>query len=547
MVARVTRPALIPLLIAIAGAAIVLYQWIGARPLWLDEEMIALNFRDRSFAGLGGQLWLDQSAPLAWLALQRLVLLVLGPSEIALRAIPALFGVATVFAAFFVGRRWMTTTGCAIFVLLCSLGQWMSFHAVELKSYSADTFWGLWLPALAVAAGTASSTDARRRNLAIWTIAAAIGHWFSLGALLVLPACFVVLAVSERRDREGMQRLAVAFTAVIASFALHYLLAIRYTQGSASLQEFWQFAMAPRDAGVVDSLRWVYGRLEPFALKPGGTGLAVSFWICVALGVAFAPTRLLGLATMLVILSGFAFARGADYAALRTAVDVARSGAVSCGRALCRPRRVVGSRSAQPMNSSMKLASACVTFVLVGTVCVDVVERGIQDLRFGRPLDSNRITDDRGAFEWLMRQREPGDVLITTRHALPAVWWYGRVPISDEGGGAFPDGGRIFAAEHFPTGRACRGRELETAIVPGHRVLVYFGFVDTKPGFDDLLLDQLSRIGTVTALRHFPGVSRAAVIDPAFRGGSNLFWEDAGKDTGTWVKGCAALYAARVW
>jgi len=94
---------------------------------------------------------------------------------------------------------------------------------------------------------------------------------------------------------------------------------------------------------------------------------------------------------------------------------------------------------------------------------------------------------------------------------------------------------------------ACRGRELETAIVQGHRVLVYFGFVDTKPGFDDLLLDQLSRIGTVTALRHFPGVSRVAVIDPAFRGGSNLFWEDAGKDTGTWVKGCAALYAARVW
>jgi len=546
VVARVTRPALIPLLIAIGGAAIVLYQWIGARPLWLDEEMIALNFRDRSFAELGGRLWLDQSAPLAWLALQRLVLLVLGPSEIALRAIPALFGVATVFAAFFVGRRWMTTTGCAIFVLLCSLGQWMSFHAVELKSYSADTFWGLWLPALAVAAGTASSTDARRRSLAIWAMAAAIGPWFSLGALLVLPACFVVLAVSERRDREGMQRLALVFTAVIASFALQYVLAIRYTQGSASLQEFWQFAMAPRDAGVVDSLRWVYDRLQPFALKPGGTGLAVSFWICVALGVALATTRLLGLATMLVILSGFALA-AARIMPLYARLSMWLVPALYLAVALAADRAVSWVRERQPTNSSMKLASACIIFVLVGTVSVDVVDRGIQDLRAGRPVDSNRITDDRGAFEWLMRQREPGDVLITTHHALPAVWWYGRVPISDEGGGAFPDGGRIFAAEHFPTGRACRGRELETAIVQGHRVLVYFGFVDTTPGFDDLLLDQLSRIGTVTALRHFPGVSRAAVIDPAFRGGSNLFWEDAGKDTGTWVKGCAALYAARVW
>jgi hypothetical protein len=121
------------------------------------------------------------------------------------------------------------------------------------------------------------------------------------------------------------------------------------------------------------------------------------------------------------------------------------------------------------------------------------------------------------------------------------------VPVSAGGGGAFPDGGRIFAAEHYTSQRDCRGRELQTAIDPRHKVLVYFGFVDTKPGFDDLLLEQLAKIGTVTALRHFPGASRAAVVDPAFRGGSNLFWEDAGKDTGTWLKGCVAVDAARVW
>lgn len=543
--ARATRPALIPFVIAIAGAAIVLYQWMGVRPLWLDEEMIALNFRDRSFAGLGGQLWLDQSAPLGWLAAQRLILLVLGPSELALRAIPAIFGVATVFAAFFVGRRWMTTTGCAIFVLLCSLSQWVSFHAVELKPYSADMFWGLVLPALAVAAGAAATTDARKRGLAMWAMAAAICHWFSLGALLVLPACFVVLAVSERRDRDGMRRLAVAFAVVTASFALHYLLAIRYTQGSTSLQDFWQFAMAPRGAGVVDSLRWLYGRLEPFAIKPGGTGLAASFWICVALGVAFAPARLLGLATGLVILSGFALAM-ARIMPLYERLSLWFVPALYLAIALIADRGVWWVRQRQPTNSSLKLAAACVIFVLVGTVCVDVVENGIQDIRLGRPHESNRATDDRGALAWLMQQREPGDVLITTHHALPAVWWYGRVPIT-AGGLAFPDGGRIFAAEHFPTPRACRGLELETAVDPRHKVLVYFGFVDTKPGFDDLLLEQLTRIGTVIALRHFPGASRAAVIDPAFRGGSNLFWEDAGKDTGTWLKGCVAVKPAHVW
>lgn len=62
-------------------AAIDLVQWWRGMPLWLDEQMIALNIRDRSFAGLTGTLWLGQSAPLAWLWLERAVLLVLGADE----------------------------------------------------------------------------------------------------------------------------------------------------------------------------------------------------------------------------------------------------------------------------------------------------------------------------------------------------------------------------------------------------------------------------------------------------------------------------------
>ena len=99
----------------------------------------------------------------------------------------------------------------------------------------------------------------------MWTAAAAIGHWFSLGALLVLPACFAVLATSARRNAESVRRLAAAFSIVVTSFALHYLLAIRHAQGSESLQRYWQFALPPPDAGINGSLSWLYMQLEPFA------------------------------------------------------------------------------------------------------------------------------------------------------------------------------------------------------------------------------------------------------------------------------------------
>ena len=541
------RTAWLPLLIAAAGVAIVLYQWMTARPLWLDEEMIALNFRDRSFMALGGRLSLDQSAPLGWLALERLVLLVFGSSELALRAVPALFGVGTVLAALFVGQRWLTTAGCATLVLLCSFGQWISFHAMELKPYSADTFWGLCLPALAVSAARATSPEARRKGLAIWVTAAALGHWFSLGALLVLPACFAVLAVSVQRNADGVRQLATAFSVVVSSFALHYFFAIRHTLGSESLRQYWQFAFPPPGAGVSGSLRWLYSQLQPFALKPGGTSHAASFWTLAALGFAFAPppTRLLGFAAALVVLSGFALA------ALRMMPLYERLSlwfvpALYLGIALIADRGAWLLREKPPKRSSMNLAAAGLVFAMMAALCADVVERGTRDLQIGRPHDSNRNTDDRAAVGWLMHHRRPGDILITTAHAQPAIWWYGGVPVSD-GGRRFPDGGSVLVAEHHTDPRPCRERGLETAIDGRHRIQVYLGFVDTPPGFDDLLLEGLSKFGGITALRHFGGSSRAAVIDPASSMGSFSFWDDAGRDTGSMLKGCIAVGQARVW
>ena len=59
----------------------------GAAPLWLDEETIALNLRDRTIADLAGALWLGQSAPLGWLAIVHAVIGALGTSEMALRLV----------------------------------------------------------------------------------------------------------------------------------------------------------------------------------------------------------------------------------------------------------------------------------------------------------------------------------------------------------------------------------------------------------------------------------------------------------------------------
>ena len=42
--------------VAVLGCALVVAQWWSARPLWLDEQMIALNLRDRTMGELTGRL-----------------------------------------------------------------------------------------------------------------------------------------------------------------------------------------------------------------------------------------------------------------------------------------------------------------------------------------------------------------------------------------------------------------------------------------------------------------------------------------------------------
>ena len=124
-----------PLTIAVAAIAIDISQWGAGLPMWLDEEMIALNVRDRSMAGLAGLLWLEQSAPFGWLVLERLAMAIFGTGELAMRAVPLLFGIATVGVAAWIGRRWMGRIAGAVLVVLC----WLSPHWRTIVSRSSTT------------------------------------------------------------------------------------------------------------------------------------------------------------------------------------------------------------------------------------------------------------------------------------------------------------------------------------------------------------------------------------------------------------------------
>ena len=529
-------------MIAAAGAALLVWQWAGGRPLWLDEEMIAINLRDRSLGGLAGALSLGQTAPYGWLAIERLVVLLFGGGERALRFVPMACGVATLAVAVWIGRRWLGVLGAVSLVLLCSLGRWLTFYFLELKPYSADALFALWLPALAVLA-----VEDRRRARLFWVIAA-VGQWFANGALLAAPAAAAVLAISVwRRDGARAVPGVIAPGALwLALFALHYGLVLRHALGSAFLQGTWAFAFPPPGATPFEIVRWLAQQLTPFAAKPGGTSLGLALWLAAALGFAAAlaapPRRSLAAAFALVPVSAFLLA-ALRLVPLYERVSIWVVPALYVGVALLADVAAGVARGFSPASVAVRAGgwiAVCAALILT----LDISIAGAIDAG-QRPDDSNRSLDDRAAIRWLSARHRDGDAWITTHFGLPALWWYG--------GSMSPPG--AFELTYIPDRRECPADgpgNLSRALQPYGRVVVYLGFRfdDTPPGFDDLLVDRLSELGAVTDYRRFDTRGIGIVVDrgqPSNRPATLSQLDARPIDDAVRPEGCITIRAARSW
>ena len=502
MRARVHLPAAVPIALVIAAAVLDLHQLFGAAPLWLDEEMIALNFRDRSFSELGGRLWLEQSAPYGWLVLQRAVLLTLGSSEVALRLVPTLFGIATYVTALLVARRWLTWPAGLILPLLCVFGHALSHYRVEVKHYTGDAFWALLLPALAVWAIEGGTANDRQRRIVTWWIAAAIGSWTANGAFLVAPACaLLILVMTLRRDGAVAASRAAVFGLVwLASFALHYSIALRHT---AYLRRYWAAEFPPPGAPWLDTVGWFGGRLDRLASDVGGSNAGVMLWVLAACGFVWSARSALGLVYGGVAVSGFVLAM-LRLVPLYDRFALWMVPALYAGIALALDHSVRSARVAVRAGKRVQ-AGWAIALAAAAILCsAGIVARGAGRFHVDRPTSSHGV-DDRTAVSWLISQRQPGDAVISTRLGLPAIWWYGRFPLA-----GVEEGRLFYQVDHRRQVSAC---ELAAVLKNHRRVLAYVGFPDMPTGFDELLLAELDRIGTISAYREDAELSRAAVVD----------------------------------
>ena len=529
-------------LLAIIASLLDIAQWLRGAPLWLDEEMIAINLRDRSFAELTGALWLGQSAPLGWLVVQRAVLLLIGSSELALRFVPLCFGIATLAAAAWIGQRWMTRVAAVFFVVICWISEWLSHFRFELKHYSADILWAMWLPALAAWAVEDDHDGRRRRRWVIWWSAAAVGQLFSNGAFLVTPACAVVqfVWVVRRHGRNAAFWFAGVGVIWLAAFALHYQLTLRFTHHNRYLRTYWMAEIPPDSAGLPETIGWIGQRLIPLGENPGAASIGAALWLGALLGFAATRHRLLSGMFVTVPLSALLLA-ALRLVPLYERFSVWIVPALYLGVALLIDSGWRQAVRAWPGRHYARLVLASAAVAVALAVGADIYARGHPALDLGKPTDSNHGLDDRQAVPWLMARRQPGDALLSTRLGWPAIWWYGDISLETiDPNGRLPDGAVMYQISHQPPGPTCA--DWRSFFSMHRRVLVHVGFPDMPIGFLELWLQEVDPFAIVVASTRFADRSRVAVLER--RSDAAPIKEAAGAVA---LDGCVGIATVRRW
>ena len=264
---------------------------LGRYGFWNDEAWVALSTRVAGFT----QFWLSLSTtPILWAA-------ALGPlarigvaAEVALRLLPLLFAVLTLWAAYRTGARQAGLLGGLLALAAIGFDPASIQYAKLLKHYSAEAFFGL----LAFDAAAAYTRGHRPRHLVRLCLALTLGVAFANTQLFVAPALFAAL-LGDARDWRRARTIALAGAAV-ALFDVGWFELLIAPHLTTALTEYWAEAYVPATVGraMPFVLYALLSMLDP-TWGPFGLGLALT--ALVGASAMVRELRVIGVATGLLL------------------------------------------------------------------------------------------------------------------------------------------------------------------------------------------------------------------------------------------------------
>lgn len=228
----------------VVGVMLRLLQYAVNRSLWLDEGLLVSNILPRTWAGLLEPLHRGQTAPLGFMAVEKALATVLGPSELVLRLVPLLAGLAALLLFPRVARRYVSRDALPVAVGLVALAPFLIYYSSEVKQYSLDALCSVVV--LGFAARLARDPH-DRRTAVMFGVFGVVAVWFSQPVVFMLGGTGLVLGLRalRRGDRRALLPLAGAAVAWLASFAGSYPISRNQVKDPEYMKAFWEPGFIP--------------------------------------------------------------------------------------------------------------------------------------------------------------------------------------------------------------------------------------------------------------------------------------------------------------
>ena len=209
-----------------AGVGIRVFHFFVNRSLWLDEIYLSAGLlRMDLFQLATSPLDYQQQAPVGFLFLVKTCLLVFGESEMALRLVPLLSGIAALFFFLPVARCILNQQGVFIATSLFAFAPLIIYHSVEIKQYSSTLLATVIALFLYVRYHTRHDALSRIK----WAVCGAVIIWFAYSSIFVFAgiAAAVCLKHIYRKNWNTLGKSVIVFSFWMISFVAYFFTYLR--------------------------------------------------------------------------------------------------------------------------------------------------------------------------------------------------------------------------------------------------------------------------------------------------------------------------------
>ena len=229
--------------VILLGIVLRLRQYLLNSSLWADEASLAVNLVTRSFGELTQLLDYHQAAPIGFLFIEKLSIVILGNHDYVMRLFPLFAGVLAIYLIYRIARASLGTIGLFA-VMMFSISWWVVHYSSELKQYSSDIMVALLLVFLA---GNCLKEKVGAKDFLALGSVGAIVIWISHPSVFIMVGIGLALVLEKFSRKEYAPWAWILGSGIgwLASFGLEYLVSLRHIVADEYLINYWQKNYVP--------------------------------------------------------------------------------------------------------------------------------------------------------------------------------------------------------------------------------------------------------------------------------------------------------------